>query len=420
MVKLNSTDQWYRLDNAARIFPSIISDRMTSVFRISVELNEYVDPANLQASCDILLKRFPYYYVQLKTGLFWEYLQHINERITVKEERYFPCQKFRKKEDGPFLFRVLYYKSKIVVEFSHILTDGTGALNFMKALLYTYFNCSDELEEFDLQLHSIDEAEDSYKKYFDEDIPSKKLKTTAFHLPLKLDYKNYYNISTCLCDVKSVLTLSKSYKVSLTEYLVAHYMMSLQTYIEQNDIEKEKPIRIMVPVDLRKMFPSKSMRNFFLTISPEMDIRLGHYEFDEVLRDVHHYMRMEIDPKKISRQIARNVGGEENLFIKLIPLVIKQLFMAPIYRITGTSQNSGLLTNLGLVKLTDELSDKINFFEFLPNPNPATVVNMGVISYKKTLSLSIASLSWGTDIESIFFARLRDAGLKLKLISNRG
>lgn len=41
-------------------------------------------------------------------------------------------------ETGRFLFRVLYYGSRVHLETFHVLTDGTGAMQFLKAVCYRY------------------------------------------------------------------------------------------------------------------------------------------------------------------------------------------------------------------------------------------------------------------------------------------
>ena len=137
MKKKETELDWLRLDNAARIYPAIISRRITSMFRLAVILKDEINPDLLKTAVDNIAKRFPYYRVRLKSGFFWEYLEESNENISVSKERLPPCQMPRRKDRG-YLFRILYFKKRIAVEFSHIITDGTGAMEFLKALLYEY------------------------------------------------------------------------------------------------------------------------------------------------------------------------------------------------------------------------------------------------------------------------------------------
>ena len=66
---------WYRLDTAALIFPATIRRDWCNVFRLSAGLTEPVDPAILQQATDDLRKRFPSYFVTLRRGVFWYYLE---------------------------------------------------------------------------------------------------------------------------------------------------------------------------------------------------------------------------------------------------------------------------------------------------------------------------------------------------------
>ena len=76
--------KWYRLDNAALIFPAIIRRNWNNVFRVSATLTEPVDPDTLNRAIAELLPRFPTCFVRLRTGFFWYYLETITK--TPKED----------------------------------------------------------------------------------------------------------------------------------------------------------------------------------------------------------------------------------------------------------------------------------------------------------------------------------------------
>ena len=70
MPNKNAEETWYRLDNAARLYPAI-RDTRDSTFRISVELKEEVRPELLKKAVSLTLPRFPVFNVRLKKGYFW-------------------------------------------------------------------------------------------------------------------------------------------------------------------------------------------------------------------------------------------------------------------------------------------------------------------------------------------------------------
>ena len=63
-------NKWYKLDNAAKIFPSVTTDKRTNVFRLSVVLAEEVEPEFLKEALNVTVGRFPSLKVRMKRGLF--------------------------------------------------------------------------------------------------------------------------------------------------------------------------------------------------------------------------------------------------------------------------------------------------------------------------------------------------------------
>ena len=70
---------------------------------------------------------------------------------------------------------------------------------------------------------------------------------------------------------------------------------------------------------MRRFFPTKTMRNFALYASPEIDVSLGGYTFEEVVLRVHHTLRVQVDPRELGRQIGRNVKAERHPLIRAAP-----------------------------------------------------------------------------------------------------
>ena len=129
---------WLKLDNAAKLFPAIISEDLTSVFRLTASLKEPVRYSALKEAVAITSKRFPYFSVSLGSGIFWHFLEFkdLLPRIQVEEE--IPCTAFAVNRKNEPLYRVIIKRNRISVEFIHILTDGGGGLEYLKSLLYTY------------------------------------------------------------------------------------------------------------------------------------------------------------------------------------------------------------------------------------------------------------------------------------------
>ncbi|MBN2163436.1 MAG: hypothetical protein JXR25_01005 [Pontiellaceae bacterium] len=411
---------WYRIDSAAKIFPAIVTNRSTTVFRLSATLKDTVAPDRLQQALDQSIERFPGFKVRLRAGLFWNYFQEVRHTPLIQEERYAPCRPMHMGSDRRFLFRVLYYQKRIALECAHVLTDGTGAQEFLLLLLQKYLQVETPFTSLIApdEPSSSEEWEDGYLKYYKPDIPPPRRSLGAYHLPKPLTSDNG-RIITARLSCTALKNLAKENGVTITEYLVATWLASLQDLHESNPRRSRLlPLRVMVPVNLRAMYPSKTLRNFFLTVLPGIDLRLGEFTFREILDTVHHYMQVEVNEKYINQQIRQMVDVGTLPLIKWLPLMVKAPFNRIIYRYIATRKHSGVMTNLGLVRLPEEARDAIERFDFIPNPNPITKANVGIISYGEWTTITVGTQALYKDVERLFFTRLRKVGLAVRIETN--
>jgi NRPS condensation-like uncharacterized protein len=224
--------------------------------------------------------------------------------------------------------------------------------------------------------------------------------------------------------LNKLLEAARSYSVSVTEYLVSVYLFTLQKiYLEEKEkVKKQKRgvLRIEVPVNLRKKFPSKTMRNFSLFVLPEIDLRLGVYTFDEILRIVAFQLQTGADIKQITRFLSQNVGHEKSPFIRLLPLFIKSIAISAVYRKLGSNQCSGIMTNLGLVKLPEQMEDLIESLEVVPTPpNTHVKISCAMVTFKNHLRLDFGNISRSTKFEMHFLKHLTQSGIDVKILNNK-
>ena len=101
--------KWSRLDNTANLFPVIATERMTNVYRLSLTLEEKVDPVILQQALDKLLPLFDLMNVRLRTGAFWYYFETNRKPAPrVEKETEYPCRKMEPQLNNQYLFHVSY------------------------------------------------------------------------------------------------------------------------------------------------------------------------------------------------------------------------------------------------------------------------------------------------------------------------
>ncbi len=422
----NAGKFWFTLDNAAKIFPAVVTSEFTAVFRVSVVLKQLVRIKPFLEAIALAENRFPYFQVQLKKGFFWYYLEHIPHHFPVEVDDKRPCRRFSK---NGLLLRILVAGNRISVEFSHILTDGSGIFEFLKTILVLYSakSASEIPAGFDYyrpgDIISEEEYEDSYNRYFKEDIPPMVKRSNAFHLPWPLKTVPRFRVMKVTVSLNDVKVLASEKGVSINDYLVSVYMFVLQEIEvelkKSRRHKKSKYIRVQVPVNLRNIFPSKTMRNFTLFVMPEIDLRLGNYTFDEIIKTVYHQIRLETDEKLINKNISRNVGSEKKVYIRSIPLFLKSFILRMKYYSLGTKQYSGVITNLGMVKLPPGIEKMIDYFVATPPPpNKMLKVGCGIVGFNDKLVLSFGNITKSTMFEEKFLQFFKDQGVGINLETN--
>ncbi len=431
--------KWYNLDNTGTIYPSILSRRNTTLFRLSVSLKSPVQADRLNRTLAMVISRFPYYRVQVRRGAFWyTFVDNDRDPKVVIDSRS-PCSYLPFKKRGVFPFRVRAYGNTLSVEFSHVLTDATGALVFLKTLLAEYFQSTLKkgspeyfslITEREADQNIFDpfdvpedgEARDAFREHFDSSIPSPDQEKKVFHLSGSEISTGRYRVLTGELSVTETLDRAKQNSLSLTEYLVGIYFHSLQKIQERDNIGKRrgrwKPLSVMVPVNLRGLLKSTTMRNFFLTLNPLLDTRLDHYNLREIFAEVRTFMRTALDHRHLKQQIARNVRGRIHPLLRVAPLRVKDLALKLIYLDYGESRFSGSLSNIGKIDLPRLLRGHVERITFVPPPSPVLKVKCGVLTYGESLFITFGSLIEERDLELYFFSALRRDGLGVRIRGN--
>ncbi len=414
---------WFSLDNAAKIFPAIITEELPVVFRLTAVLKQPVKIKPFRRAVLLAENRFPYYKMQLKEGFFWFYLESLPYHIPIIVDENRLCKKFLKSE---MLLRIVLRNNTISVEFSHILTDGSGGLEFLKTILILYSKeCGAKIPDEYCFIKpdnpiSEEEYEDAYKRYFKQEIPPMVKRSKAFHLPYSLNTTPRFKQSSAIVSLKQIKQLANEKGVNINVYLVSVYLYLLQEMFEKlnasSKFKKNKRIRIQVPINLRNIFPSKTMRNFSLFVMPEIDLRLGHYSFDEIIKSVYHQIKLETEEKLINKNISRNVGSEKKIYVRGIPLFLKSLILRMKFYALGTSQYSGVISNLGKIDLPSETREFVDYFIAIPPPpNKMLKINCGVIGFGEKLVLSFGNITNSKEFENRFIQFIKDQNISVEI-----
>lgn len=412
---------WYPLDNAGKLYSSIISSRATTLFRLSATLTSPIRPDYLQRALEETLERFPFFKVQLKQGFFWHYFEGTDRTPEVEKERYYPCISLSIKRKGSFPYRVYYYHNRIALELSHSLTDGTGGLRFLRELIRQYLHLKESIpikQETVSEDQLRSETENAFRKYYNKDIPSPKTRLgNVFKLPLPLDQKGYFHIVTGIIRVGDVKEKAKAYNASVSIFLTAVYIESLLE-IQEKAATRKRPVVINVPVNMRAFFESNTMRNFFVSITPSIDARLGKYSFEEIIEELKIEFSRLLTPKKLSQYIKQSVGGEKSLALRLLPLPMKDMVAPSIYSFFGEGRYTSGLSNLGVIRMPEGMEDYVERVECYPPPSIGNKVKAMITTYKDHMYISFGNLSKDRMLERVFFRRIRRLGIEVTIETN--
>ena len=427
MKKENKALRWVRLDNAAKIYPAARRKNWSNIYRQSVTLAEEVDREVLSSALEVTVKRFPSIAARLRRGLFWYYLQQVESAPELQDEYSFPLVYMSHKEMSRCALRVIVYQNRIAVEFFHALTDGNGALIFLKSLVAEYLeqkhNISIPFEHGILDRREeprAEELEDSFPKYAGA-VPASRKDTNAWHMSGAPQIDGFLHMTCFKISVKDALELAHKSDSTLTVFMSAALMMALVKLQNEKTpcVKHQKRIKLLIPINLRNLFPSKTLRNFAMYTIPELDPRLGEYTFDEICKVIKHKMGTEFTAKHMSRVIATNVNDEKNPLVRLIPLPIKNIVMKAIFDSVGEKKACLTLSNLGKIRIPEIMEQYVERFDFILGVQAAAPYNCGMLSYGDTIYINFIRNIKDAELERHFYAVLQEFGLPAIVESNR-
>jgi len=419
--------RWMRLDNAAKIYPAAKRRNWNNFFRISATLTEPIDTAVLASALDVTARRFPSIAVRLRRGVFWYYLEEIPKTPSIQPEKSCPLAHAPFHEVRQCAFRVLVYKNRVAVEFFHALTDGTGALVFVKTLLAEYLS-----EKYGLSVPaekgvlgrleepSPEELEDSFARYAG-DVTASRAESTAYHLSGTPERDGYKNLVTMMIPAEKLRACAKEHGVSVTELLCAAMMQAIGELQAEKvpNVRHRKPVKVLIPVNLRNLFHSRSLRNFASYITPEIDPRMGDCSFSELCSLVHHKMGLENNRRTMRAKFAANVASERSPILRVMPLFIKNIAMKAVFDAVGECKSCLCLSNLGRVELPEVMVPYVQRMDFIIGVQARAPHDCGVVTWGDTVYINCIRSIQEPELEYRFYRVLHRLGLPVKVESNQ-
>ena len=420
------TQRWMKLDNAAKIYPAAMSwFGWMSIFRLSVELDQKVNSEILHQALLRTIKRFPSMSVRLRKGLFWYYLDSIKNPPEVQEDVKNPCAKMDFKKRNGYMFRVRYYENRIAAEFFHVLTDGTGGMVFLKTLVAEYMeikngekiprgngilDCKEEPTE--------EETEDSFLRHARKATLSVG-DSKAWHIKGTKESAGYMNVITAIIPASQLRTKAKEHNATVTEYLLTHMLLALEELQRSKEKGKKLPIKINVPINLRKFYGSKTLRNFANYMNIGIEPELGTYTFEETLTLVKHQIGLMATEKIMNGRFSSNVSNEKNILLRLTPLVIKEPVMKLAFLINGDRISTTILSNIGKIDLPEEMARHITRIDFMLGVQAQNPVACACVTFQDNCCINLTRSIKEPGLERLFLTRLVKDGIHVKVESNQ-
>lgn len=421
MKKSPQGERWRRLDNTAKIFPVIASENLSNVFRISAVLKDEVDPGTLQRALEEILPQFEGFSVRLRRGFFWYYFEDNKRMPVIERETTYPCKFIDPHSNQLYLFRVTYFDRRINLEVFHAVTDGLGAVNFLKALVYRYLDIKRNSRTGHRTSQKISSnvsmnVEDSYVRHYKKTEKRKYSTRKAYHLAgeaLPLDEENVLH---GYVDLKMLKTIAKSYGVSITRFLTAALIWAIyQEYLDGKPCEES--IGISIPINLRNFFGSETTANFFAVTLIDFLSTSEAHTFTEVLEAVSSQMDSKITKEKMEQIISYNVSNEKKWYLRAAPLFVKWCALNLVFR-NNEKAYTMTLSNIGPIDIEEDYRKEIERFTIMIGVSKRQPMKCAVCSYGEEVIVTFTSVFQDTRLQDRFFGFLTEIKIPVSLESN--
>lgn len=406
----------FPLDSSAIIHLAAMKKGYTNSFRLCVELSDAICPQMLQAAVDIVVPQFPTIAAGIRRGLFQYTVVPVTEppKVCLEQEYLADMSASMIKRCA---LRILYCDNRIAVEIFHSLTDGYGGLMFFNTLIAEYlYQCGLISKSTVESLHCTDgmEAEataDDYVTYAGtntEPLNHQKV----YKLPVTSDPNQKITITTQIYNTQELIAAAHYFGVSLTVFLTA--VMAEAIFEMQKDYPdtkaQEQPLQIMIPVNLRKKFASKSLRNFSLYALPCITPFQGQSHFDELIASIAVQLKKQFSKEHLMALMTTSVKLQKKQFLRFVPLHIKIFFLRIGFYFCGERNSCLTLSNLGEVTYPPEMKQYIQQVDFSLTPRRNAPYNCGMVSYNGKLAVNFTQKNSNKTLEWYFSKCLADMG----------
>ena len=404
-----------RLDNASFIYPASQSKKYSSLYRMSVTLSEPVDEAVLPQALEATVSRIPTFGYTLTGGTLWWYLRKLDRTPRVLPLQ--PLHHFSIPGNGGFLFRISADGCRIVQDIFHVLTDGNGGMTFLLTLTAEYLRLrygvrpvygGRILDPSDAPAAS--ELADAF-----DDFSGKRgcleQNDHAYHIcgrPLGIKVLRNLRVRIPMAQAAAA---AKARNATLTELLTAAMVAALQDVRRRDPFRRRSVLKVNVPVDLRKIFGGRTLRNFSSYVVLGVDVRNGEYDFNQILGIVRAQKRLYSMASELEPKVAKNVELEDSFAINCIPRFLKKPIIDIIFKLKGDRYCTHTLSNLGRIELPESMRPYVRDIDFILGRQRGNSGASACVGYGDNLVLNMSRRIAERAFEDAFIKQLESLGL---------
>ena len=415
------SNEWYKVDNVAKVFLSSYNRRDTRCLRVSCTLKEPINPILLTEALMATIRQRPLFQVRIRRGFFWHYIEPTGAVPVVEEEHRRPCPLlYGPGYKGILHYEVTYYGCRINFDIFHALSDGTGALDYLNSLVTNYLKLAHpaDLADYTPQIHSSEDMrqEDSFEHYYESRSrvsPGTKVPRTPFSYHIKggcLPY-NQLQFFRLSMPTEELMDQVRAHHTTVTVYLGSLMMLAIRSNMPAK--EKDKPVTISIPVNLRSYFESETSRNFFNNVYVSHTFT-GEETLDSLIPEFDQHLREALTPEIIRKQMNSFSRLEHLVLMRLVPLAIK----IPVIRFFSRIEDrkvTAVISNLGRVAPAQELTPYIEDYSAYCSHNGLFTT---VTSFGGQTIMGFCSAYRHTDVLMNFIHLLRKEGLTLTVYAS--
>ena len=406
---------WQKLDNAATIFPLMSGKRNQNNFRMQVTLSEPVDKAALERAVNAILPRFPQYDVTLKGGFIWYRFERAQTPVKVGDVTDWGMSPLPLFEKGGRPSRINVQGNDIYADFFHAMGDGAGTGEFLKAMIFEYLREKGlpvEAEDKVLTLETPAlpaESEDAFHKYY-KPLPLKDLEiksmqgSKAFHIEGTRYEDNGAECVQYTLPSHEVLEHCHAIGCTVTEYLGAAFAMAVYDGMIRDKKKKTRAIQLFMPINLRRFFPSRTLKNFSLFSRVKIDTSTPP-TLESCIKTIHESLKRDTDKVLLQRKISTTVRGEIVGVMQVIPRALKRLVLSFSNLFFGKGKKTATFSNVGVVKLPESMRPYVVNMHFSLWPNSNSPYTAVVVSVWDRLNITFNKSIKEDAIEKAFSAR---------------